>query len=93
MKNLNVSTVADRAVMWVAGKSACGKKEAKPCRTLVGNEMMASRLTAAGKRRYDEWMRTASPHKGAASKAPVVRGDGSYIGRHRSKFASAYAGA
>jgi len=38
---------------FISGKSACGKKEAWPCGTLVRTAGIASRLTAAGIRRYD----------------------------------------
>ena len=41
--------------------SACGKKESQLCGTLVSTEGIASRLTAAGIRRYDEMEADGEP--------------------------------
>jgi hypothetical protein len=46
---------------FISGKSASGKKEARLCGTLVRTEGIASRLTAAGIRRYDEMEADGEP--------------------------------
>jgi hypothetical protein len=50
---IQATTLAYTDFICISGKSACGKKEAEPCGTLVRTVGIASRFAAAGIRRYD----------------------------------------